>query len=233
MSAEPPKPRRWALFARRTVVLPTRLGLLLILLVVGLIGWTGLRFLHPFLAIEERFREGSVDLLCVEGWAAPHVMEAAAEEFATGRYGRVAVIGGHTGSRETLLGFPTYAELGADLLRRSGIEDDRILVAIPEMRVARRRTFHDAMTLKTLLEERGLRPERLFVISSGVHARRTTMAFRRVFAGETEVKGRGVAPRDYDAARWWASSNGCKVVIMEWISWIYEALRPGRAPREV
>ncbi|MCB1089888.1 MAG: YdcF family protein [Verrucomicrobiae bacterium] len=217
--------RPW--FAPRTVVLPTGRGWLAILGGVGLSVWAITVACHPFLAVEERFPDGpgTVDLLCVEGWSSESVIDAVAEAYKSGKYGRIAVTGGPTQSRERLIGFASYAALGAFRLERRGVPADRIIVSEPAY-ADRRRTLNDILELRRTLRMAGVEPCRLQIFSTSVHTRRTRLLYRRVFGTGTEIRALALPPEDYDPEHWWATSEGLKTVVMESISLAFDSLAP-------
>lgn len=223
-----PKNSPW--FVRREVPLPTPRTFLLGLLFLLGSAWAGVHFLYPFLAVEERFfpNETEADIICVEGWAHDEVIEKAVSALQEGVASRIAVTGGPVQSREQLLGFESYAELGAHRLEERGISPERIVVSVPGP-AERRRTLHDILELQRTLESAGLEPKRIQVFSGDVHTRRTGMLYSRIFGPEVEVRSCSVAPETYDPARWWSTSEGLKTVVMEGISWGYEALCPARS----
>lgn len=217
---------RW--LARREVTLPTWRTCLVGIAIFSLCLVTGMRMLYPFLATDQQFEKsaaGSADLLCVEGWAHDGVLDAAVVAFENGVADRIAVTGGPVQSRERLLGFDSYAELGADRLEARGVPREAILVSVPGQ-ATQRRTLHDIRELRRTLASLDFEPTRIQVISGDVHARRTGLLFSRVFGSGVEIRSCSVAPEGYDPARWWASSEGLKTVVMEAISWTYESLAP-------
>ena len=208
-------------------MLPTARGWLVLLSAVVCLLWGLGNAIHPFLAVEETFPEdgGGVDLLCVEGWAADSLIEATVAAYRTGRYGRVAVTGGPTQSREKFIGFDSYAAMGAHRLESLGIPRDRIVVSIPGA-AERRRTLQDVVELQRTLRDSGIEPRRIQIFSTDVHTRRTRMLYRRVFGEGVEIRALAIRPEGYDPDRWWATSDGLKSVIMEAISYVFEAFSP-------
>lgn len=225
LNRSPMETSKW--FARREVPLPTWRTCLvgLLLLVSG--ACVGTRALYPFLAVNDRLDPGAgrTDFLCVEGWAHDGVIDTAVAAFDAGKAESIAVTGGPVQSRERLLGFDSYAELGAHRLIERGVPRERIVVSIPG-KAERRRTLHDIVELRRTLEVAGYDPGRVMVFSGDVHARRTRLLYRRVFGSAVEVRACAVAPEGYDPVQWWTTSEGLKTVVMEAISWGYEILAP-------
>lgn len=208
-------------------MLPTWRSLLAFAGMVGIGMWVAAGAWHPFLAVEEGFpaQGDPVDLLCVEGWSSESAIDAVAEAYRSGQFRRVAVTGGPTQSREKLIGFPTYAALGAYRLEQRGVPRDRIVVSEPAG-VDRRRTLNDILELHRTLERQSIEPARMQIFSTGVHTRRTRLLYQRVFGGAVEIRAQALPPEDYDPRQWWSTSDGLKTVVMETISWVYDTVSP-------
>ena len=208
-------------------MLPTWRTWLALLVTAGLAIWAAAGAWYPFLAVEETFPDdgAAIDLLCVEGWSSESALDAAAEAYRSGKYARIAVTGGPTQSRERFIGFSSYAALGAHRLEQRGVSGHSIVVSEPAF-ADRRRTFNDIMELRRTLHLSSIEPRRVQVLSTSVHTRRTRMLYRRIFGDAVEIRARALAPEDYDPQNWWNTSDGLKSVVMETISYLFDALAP-------
>ena len=81
-------------------------------------------------------------------------------------------------------------------------------------------TYEEAMLVKTVLQERGLRSA--IVVTSPYHLRRTRMTFERL-VGETkaELAFHSSSNGTFSTSRWWKSHYGRKLVLMEYLGLVY------------
>lgn len=208
---------RW--FRQRTLRVPTWRSVLVglagtaVLLLLAVLG------LHPFLARSDRAPDA--DLLVVEGWLPDYAIAQAVAEFQRGRYRHVYTTGGPVTTGSHLSGYETWAGLAQATARELGVPDD-LLSPVPARPAPRGRTFVSAWSLRHKLERDCQEVHALQIYTLGAHARRTRMAYQRVFGDEVTVGVVAVPSRAYDPARWWASSAGLKEVVWQTVSWAYE-----------
>ena len=113
----------WGLLRRRTCLVPTwRGGVLLSLLLLGSLLLV-LLGAHPFLAVSE---PAAAEVLAVEGWVSDHVLAAVVRECERQSYSAVYVTGGPLERGAPLSEFKTYAELGAATLVQLGLPAELI-----------------------------------------------------------------------------------------------------------
>jgi uncharacterized SAM-binding protein YcdF (DUF218 family) len=200
---------RWGLSAR---------GWLAVLTLVVTAGAVFLFGVHPFFAITTRVE---TRLLAVEGWVDLYAIKVAAEEFRGGRYERVFTtggplpgLGGYTNDDST------SASLGAGRLRQVGLPPE-VVQMVPSRVLARDRTYSSALALKAWCVENKIPLTRINVLTADVHARRTRLLFEKALGPGVEVGIIAVPHPDYDARRWWAYSQGVRVVLGECIAYVY------------
>lgn len=211
----------WRLLRRRTGRAPTWQGWLALALVAGLGTATMVGgLLHPFLAVTARER---TDVLVVEGWIPDFALRAALEEFHRGGYRQLYVVGGPLEKGELLVDFGTHAEVGRATLERMGAPADH-LRAVPAPRVRRDRTFASAVALRDWLDRAGLRPAALNVVTVDAHARRSRLLFAQAFGDRTRIGIIALPDEHYDGPRWWRSSQGVRIVLSEWLGYVYARL---------
>lgn len=162
------------------------------------------------------------EVLVVEGWIGREGVRAAGQEFGLHGYRYVVTSGGPTVERWEERR-STYAELAARELIRSGVPEDKIIVA-PAKETERQRTYESAVAVWRALRARAIQPKALDVFSYGTHARRTRLVFAKVFASESNVGMIGWAPLNDEAAPWWRSSDRAKELLTETVGYAYEAL---------
>jgi hypothetical protein len=211
--------RKFRLFVKRSVYVPTVLGWLLLL---G--GLAGLSFLcvhraYPFLAYEN---PNDADVFIIEGWVPDYVLDRSLAPFQDGRFRLLIATGGPLDIGSELAQYKTYAELTAARLVKMGFPQERV-VAVPHETVDRNRTHASALALRDWLA-RNPGVDRANLISRGPHARRSYIIFRRVLPDTFELGVCAVPPRDYDPKRWWASSSGFRTVVSEAIAYPYARL---------
>lgn len=205
-------------FRRRQIWLPTWRGVLLGLVILLCIFIGGLVSVHPFLAPTRPVAGG---ILVVEGWGPDYAMQAAMEEFQRAHYDRLYVTGGPLEHGGPLSEFRSFAELGAAVLEKLGMNTNQVQ-AVPAPLVQQDRTYNSALALRKYLDEHSIAHPSINLISVGPHARRSRLLYIKVFSNEKTAIGiRSIKPRDYDPKRWWRSSAGVRTVLSEVFAYVY------------
>jgi len=175
---------------------------------------------HPFLAVTDPV---GGDILVVEGWLPDRSLESALHTFRSGGYHRLVTTGEPLVVGAPLSEYDTYAELAAAILLGMGAGRDSV-TAVPAKHVKVNRTLNASIAVREWLTETGRHPDRVDVFSIGAHARRSRDIMQEVLGGNVRV-GVYASPDDsYDPDRWWASSRGVQLVIVETIGYIYALL---------
>ena len=208
-----------ALIRRRQVWLPTLWGALLLCGVAVLAVLVAARSVGGYLAHSDPAggRDGhGARTLVVEGWLDERDLDDAIAIARRGRYQRVITTGGPIETWREGVVWASYAERAADYLRRAPVGIP--VIALPAPGVAQDRTFLSAVVVREWLrrEQPGL--DSIDLLSAGVHARRSRLAYRMAFGSAVEVGVVATAPRRYDIDRWWRTSEGAKTVLGELIS---------------
>jgi hypothetical protein len=214
---QPAKPRGGKFVRRRTCLVPTWRGSLVLLLAGGLLLWVLVRGAHPFLALQAPIPGG---VLAVEGWAPDYALAETLAEFKRNSYQKLYVTGGPLDQGAPLSEYRTCAELGAAILVRMGL-DSNVVQAVPAPAVRQDRTYASAVALRRWLQEHQVKATNVNVISVGPHARRTRLLFEKALGPEATVGILAVEERDYDPQRWWKSSAGFRTVTDELIAYAY------------
>lgn len=206
-------------FARpRTIWWPTWLGwaVLLSAFVVpaGVWTWRGERFL----ALDD---PRPAEVLVVEGWIGLDGMGAARREFQRGGYQYLVTAGGPTGHRWTRSRY-NYALSAADVLVGWGLPADKVIAA-PDDGRAEQRTYGAARAVRDKLNELGLRPKAVNVLSLGAHTRRSRLVYAKVLE-EMEVGAVAWWPERYDREPWWRSSERASDFLKESVGYTFELL---------
>ena len=217
----------FGLLRRREVLAPTWRGWIVLLLLMVLLAVGFIRSIHPFLALSEPTNGGT---LVAEGWVPDYVLRAAVDEFQRHNYDGFYITGGPLDWGAPLSKYKTHAELGASTVVRLGL-DSSLVDAVPTPDVHRDKTYASAVALKKWLAKQDRDVRKLTVISHGTHARRTRLLYQMAFGPGTEIGIIAVPDRDYEASRWWDSSDGVRDVINETVAYLYARLL-FRAPKE-
>ena len=216
-----PAPKRW--FRPVTLLLPTwRLWMPALLMLGCALVLTG-RSAHDFLSVSSPV---PATVLIVEGWLPDYALAQVIVEFDRGQYQLLITTGGPIERGALLAEYATHAEIAAATLLALAFDPQR-LVAVPAPPETRHRTRASALAVSTWLEQEGLRPGAVNLVSLGPHARRSWAAYRESLEPAIAVGIIALPPQDYEPARWWASSQGVKVTLTELLAWLHERLFAG------
>ena len=208
------------LIAKKTIWWPTWLGWVCIALLAILLPIAILLQAYPFLAVTCPVE---ANILVVEGWLPSYALRFAEEEFRRRPYDYVVAGGGTVSAGSIAWEQKTYAAIASKTLLQLGIPPEKVIEA-PAPASYRYRTLMSTKGVHDALESRGITVKGLNVISLGAHSRRSLTVYRRVFGRRIKVGMISCATHDYDAARWWASSEGTKELITEGIGWLHESI---------
>ena len=203
---------------RRECLIPTLRGWFLLVFCVAAMAVVFAKYAHPFLELNDPVPEGGA--LVVEGWMPDYGFEEAVAEFRRHHYSRMYVTGGPLEYGAPLAEYRTFAEFGAAILSKYGMEKES-LVAVPAPLTRKDRTYASAVVLRDLLESRQEMPSAINLITMGVHSRRSLLLFQKAFGGKTKIGVIAIDERDYDTAHWWESSKGVRTVIDEAVAYCY------------
>jgi uncharacterized SAM-binding protein YcdF (DUF218 family) len=162
----------------------------------------------------------SPEVLVVDGWIGGSGLQAAAAEFVRGGYKYVVATGDQNGDPPLSL---SYAEIAGQELIRLGIPKERIIVAATA-KIERGRTFGSAVAAWRALQNRGIRPQHVNLLTLGSHARRSHLVYIKVFAPATKVGVIAWVPADYESTPWWRSTRRTKCFLKEIVGYPFELL---------
>lgn len=182
---------------------------------IALAGWE----LCAFLTVNEPVSGG---VLVVEGWAPAYVARAAVEEFHRHSYVGIYATGIPFNEDNEVIGvdFDNFADLMVAKLKKLGVPEGSIH-AVPAPDVGRDRTYTMALALKRKLEAEGVSTAKINVYSLGPHSRRSRLLYEKAFGPSSEIGTVGVDPHDFNSHRWWSTSEGFRVVVGEFIAYVY------------
>jgi uncharacterized SAM-binding protein YcdF (DUF218 family) len=174
--------------------------------------------IYPFLAETRRV---PTNFLVVEGWIHEYAIRAAIQEFRSGAYERVFTTGGPVeGTGGYINDYNTAASVGADLLRKNGVETEFIQM-VPSRVMNRDRTYGAALALRNWFLEHHTPVHSINVVTEDTHARRTQLLFQEALGSRITVGIIAVPHPDYDSRYWWRYSEGVKGVFSEGVAYLY------------
>ena len=220
--AQPEPPRAlWGLLNRKERWSLSWRGRLVVASALLLAGALIFKSVYPFLAITHRV---NANILVVEGWIHEYAIRAAVKEFQSNQYQRVFTTGGPVvGSGGYINDFYTSASVGADLLKKTAFQMDRLQM-VPSRVMDRDRTYGSAVALRNWFRDHNMAVSGIDVVTEDVHARRTRLLFQKAFGKDVQVGIIAVANVDYPANRWWHYSQGLKNVVSEFAAYLYARL---------
>jgi uncharacterized SAM-binding protein YcdF (DUF218 family) len=220
----------WGVFDRKERWSLSWRGRLIVASAVLLVGALVFKGVYPFLAITHR---ANANILVVEGWIHEYGIRAAVKEFRSNHYEHVFATGGPVaGSGGYINDFCTSASVGAELLKKWGLPDERLQM-VPSRVMDRDRTYGSAVALRRWFGEHNTPVSGINVVTEDVHARRTRLLFQKAFGDKVAVGVIAIQNPDYDAKRWWRYSTGLKEVVSEVAAYVYARLLfyPSEPPR--
>lgn len=206
---------------KKSLWVPTWRGWLLLLALCALAAGSGLRGIHPFLALD---RPVASDILVVEGWVPDYALKRGLD-LSVERKARYLLLSGGTVKGEVN---PepgdTYAHMAMKRLQRIGGDLPYVHpVPSPELtpEPVRDRTYAGALAVKKWLRDQGVSVRSINVLTVGPHARRSRLLFQKAFGPQIKVGVVAVADREYDPRVWWRYSEGVKEVLSEAAAYVY------------
>ena len=158
------------------------------------------------------------EYLIVEGWMPSFAYREAASIFRNGPYKKI--IAASVLHEDWDSGGDLRERSGAEKLVAVGVQPDNIITATSGQ-ARRDRTFHAAMAVHEWLVQNGIQDTAVDVVTIGPHARRSRLLFERALGDSARVGVIPIDDRRYDSRRWWRSSAGVRMVIGEFIAYIY------------
>ena len=203
------------LYRRRSLVVPTLSGVLLILVALGLSVYYMFQNVATFLALSEPV---GADYLVIEGWLGKNELQQANKIFDSGGY-KFAIVSGGPIIDEFNLGPSNYAERAGKYLLSLGFSEQKIAI-VPAPHSAQDRTFLSAVMIRDWFSSQNINLRSLDVFSADVHSRRTRDLYRLAFGDQVEVGIYAGEPDEFELSRWWQSSDAAKSVTAELLGWL-------------
>jgi hypothetical protein len=210
------------LFRRRQVWLPTLWGGVLLLaaaaFVVVMLALHAYELLAPHRPARGATGDGARTLV-VEGWMQASDLQQAVAVLRAGRYERVLTTGGPIldSWSESGAAWPNYAERAAAYLRTHGVTSVPV-IAVETPDVSKDRSYLSAVRVRDWVRQAGVAGQGVDLFSAGVHTRRSWLVYRMAFRDAAEIGVLAAQPVEYDAQRWWTTSDGTKTTLGESLS---------------
>lgn len=206
------------LVQRRQIWWPTWRGAALLLVLIGTLGSALVGSAYPLLSPRDPVRTADgrgARTLVVEGWLSKDELRQALAAFRAGHYERVLTTGGPIDPQIDVGGWKNFAVRAASALRAEGLSGAPV-IAVPAPETSLERTWRSAVAVSDWAQQEEVALGSIDVFSAGVHARRSWLLYRMLFAGTAVPVGVLAAQRtDDDEAHWWRSSAGAKNVLGE------------------
>ncbi len=116
------------------------------------------------------------------------------------------------------------AHLVAQSLIKLGVDSATIHIVPVSPDIMVNRTYHSALETKKFLTENHPDINKITLISTSVHARRSHYLFKMVFHPEIEPGNRVISSPYLNRNDWYKSSRGFRVVLSESLAWLYVRL---------
>ena len=203
------------LFRRKSLVLPTLTGWLLILVTIGLVVGFVFRNMAIFLTVNEPV---GADYLVIESWMHKDELDQTLEYFNPHDFAKAIFVGGPINNDFHRID-TSYAERAANYLQTQGLPAEKlIIINVPYS--AQNRTFLNAVMVREWFKQQGISIIRLDIFSSSVHTRRSRDLYRLAFGDQVEIGITASEPRDFTPAHWWKSNDKGKDVAVEFAGWL-------------
>jgi hypothetical protein len=206
-------------FKRKEIWVPTWKGWLAILLTVAALIFGAIRLTAPFLSPTKPV---GARVLVVEGWVSEDGILRAIELDNQNHYAVVIAAGQNIERGMDISHYENFANLGAARLVALGLKSTN-LVKVPTPKSQKDRTYHTALGVREyLLKNTEFRS--IDLLSDSVHSRRSWYLYRRACEPEIKIGIIAATSPQFDAAHWWRTSNGVRIVLNEAIAYVYARL---------
>jgi len=211
---------RFHLTTTRVCRVLTPIGWLALSVMFSLVLVFGILFSHQFLAPTKPVKG---EVLVVEGWLPDYALVEVKKRFEKGNYRLLVTTGGRIGTGHHLSEYKTWASLTAARLNKLGIPPEKIISTSQSVINKKDRTYYSILALNERFKKDNLLVKSMDVVSLGVHARRTWILYKKVFA-PVSVGIIAIQSKGYDPLKWWLYSAGVRGVISEMVAYLYVRL---------
>lgn len=161
--------------------------------------------------------------MVVEGWIHDFALDEAVIIYRAGDYSKIICTGVPLETGSFLLQYKSYPEMTAARLRRLGIPEDQIVVAIAD-ETKKDRTYLAAVALREAFLAYNIKETDLHLVTTGPHGRRSRMLFQKALGKDYNIGITCLEDSSYDAENWYTCSEGVRTVLNELIGYTYAKL---------
>ncbi|WP_392534815.1 ElyC/SanA/YdcF family protein [Nostoc sp. C117] len=162
----------------------------------------------------------SAEILLVEGWMPDFAIEEALTEFQKGSYRQIITTGGSIEKGTYLSEYKNFAEISAATFKKLGLEPEKV-IAVPTPTVVKDRSYASAVEFHRWLCNSNLKVKSINLFSLDAHTRRSWLIFKKLLNPDIQVGAIAAKTYEYDAKKWWSSSQGVRTILDEAIAYIY------------
>ena len=198
----------------------TLVGWLVVAILIAAVFFGFVANLYPFLAPDAPPHKG---LLVVEGWIHDFALDEAVCMYKTGDYSKIVCTGVPIETGSYIQAFKSYPEMTAARLRKLGIPESEIIIAIGE-ETNKDRTYVAATALREAFMAYNIGESNIHLVTTGPHGRRSRLLFQKALGNDYRVGVTCLEDSGYDPDRWYAYSQGVRKVLGEWIAYTYAKL---------
>ena len=195
----------------------TATGWVALSMVLGLVLVSMILFIHSFLAPIKPVEGG---VLVVVRQFSDYSLKEIKDRFEEGYYKLLVTVGRKYTTGHPMARYKSEAGWTASRLNAQGVLLGKIVPVSITIYPRKDRTYHKALAVQKRLNKAGFAQASIDVVSSGVHARRSWILFKKAFP-LVDVGIIAIKPKDYDTTRWWLYSEGVRSVISESIAYLY------------
>lgn len=212
---------RFAIFRKRERWSTSWLGKILILTLFFIMAWLFVKNIYSILAQNSPV---SSEIMILEGFLPDFAIGESMKVFNEGNYKLMIISGKKMIKGASLVPYENDGLYSAAILAKIGFDSTLIKVIGLENDVKQDRTYASATAIMDWLNQNGLKPEGVNVVSLGCHSRRSRLLFEKAFKDEIKIGIISVQDIGYDPEVWWKSSYGFKTVLNEVFALTYTYL---------
>jgi hypothetical protein len=199
---------------------PTFISWILIIALIAAFSAFFILNVYQFLAPD---REPQKGLMVVEGWIHDFALDEAVAMYRTGNYSKIICTGVPIETGSYISQFKSYPEMTATRLKKLGVPQDKIVLAIADD-VKKDRTYASAVALREAFMAYNLTETDLHLVTVGPHGRRSSLLYQLALGDDYTIGVTCLEPSEYDEKDWYTNSEGVRSVMSEFIAYLYAKL---------
>jgi hypothetical protein len=196
---------------------PTWLGRLLIATLFMALFFGFALNIYGFLAPQDPANKG---VMVIEGWIHDFALDEAVKMYRAGNYEKIVCAGVPIETGSYIQQFKSYPEMTAARLRKLGIADKEMILAIADVE-KKDRTYLSAVALREAFMAYNIHETELHLVTTGPHGRRSRLLYQKALGKDYHISITCLDDFGYDPDRWYSYSEGVRKVISESIAYTY------------